>query len=693
MLYVTGTEARCGKSAICLGIADILLRTFEKGKVTFFRPLISCNPKKERDKDIELICSYLGIPYSSERFAYSMEEAEKLIAAGRHEEIIDGIMEKYKKLEREYDFILCEGTDFETSSATFEFDINAEIANNLGCPVLLVSSAKGKSPDQMISQIKLALDSILEKGGHTVGIIVNRVEGNKEELLEKLKKAFSSSLIYAIPEVPLLSSPRIKEIVKHMNAKVIYGEKLIERHVRSFVVAAMLLPNFLERIEEDSLIITPGDRSDIIVGCLSAISSLSMPTISGIMLTGGLVPPPSLRKLIEGYSDMVPILSVKENTFPAAIKVSSIRPEILPDDSEKIELALDVFEENVDAEMLLERILKERPKIITPKMFEHRLIELAKRKTVRIVLPEAEDERILKATEVILRKGIAKIILLGDPEKIKKKASIIGVNIEGAEIIDPKRSPKLYEYAKKYWELRRHKKVTFELSLDLMHDVNYFGTMMVYMGDADGMVSGAAHTTADTIRPALQIIKTKEGYSIISGIFFMCLKDRVLIYGDCAVNPDPDPEELAQIAIASAETAMQFGIEPKVALLSYSTGDSAKGKDVEKVKEAVRIAKSIIKEKGLPVELDGPMQYDAAADMEVAKRKMPESPVAGRATVFIFPDLDTGNNTYKAVQRSSGAVAIGPILQGLRRPVNDLSRGCTIKDIVNTVAITAIQAQ
>jgi len=367
-LYITGTEARCGKSAICLGIMELLLRNMEIEKVAFFRPLISPDPKTKKDNDIELIYKYFGlkVPYE-QRYAYTIEEADRMIADGLHDELMDGIMEKYKELEKKYEFILCEGTDFETSTSTFEFDINAEIANNLGCPVLLVSVAKGKNVDQIIRVIELATGSILEKGCHLMATIINRVPlKDKEEILEKVKERLSSDqLIYAVPDIAFLASPRIKEIIKHMDAKLLYGENLLEKHVHSFVVAAMLLPNFLERLEDNCLVITPGDRSDIIVACLSVISSLSMPNISGIMLTGGLIPESSIRKLLEGYSDIVPIISVKENTFPAAVKVNNIHPVISPNDTEKIELALEIFEDNVNTEELLEKILRERPEIIT----------------------------------------------------------------------------------------------------------------------------------------------------------------------------------------------------------------------------------------------------------------------------------------------------------------------------------------
>ena len=694
-LYVTGTEPRCGKSVICLGITELLLRSIPLDRIAFFRPLVKIDSEAGKDSDIQLIKECFGLKFSyKDSYAFTVKDADRMIANGLYDELMDGIMERYRNLEKDYDFVLCEGTDFDTSSA-FEFDINAEIAKNLGAPVLLVSCAKNKSIDQVIASVEQAKGSIIEKGCHLISVIVNRVSRDQKEiLLKKIKKIQDKELIFLIPDVPFLGSPRMKDIMKHMNAKLLYGEALLKRHVKSFVVAAMLLPNFLERIEDDCLIITPGDRSDVIVACLSVLTSASMPNISGIMLTGGLLPEPPIRKLIEGYADMIPVLSVKENTFPAAVKVNSIHPVISPDDTEKVELALDVFEDNVDIKKLSDLILKKRPDIVTPKRFEYSLIEWAKRDTKTIVLPEGEDERIIRAAEIIKRKGIARLIMLGNKESILQKAGIMGVDLRDIEILMPEESKRVREYAEIYYELRKHKRITMEFAYDLMlNDRNFFGTMMVYTEDADGMVSGAVHTTADTIRPAFQIIKTKPGFSIVSSIFFMCLKDRVLVYGDCAVNPDPNAQQLAEIAVASAQTAKQFGIEPRVAMISYSTGESGKGKDVEKVKQATILAKKMIAEMGLKVEIDGPMQYDAAVDPEVARIKMPESKVAGRATVFVFPDLDTGNTTYKAVQRSTGAIAIGPVLQGLRKPVNDLSRGCTVKDIVNTVAITAIQAQ
>jgi phosphate acetyltransferase len=321
-------------------------------------------------------------------------------------------------------------------------------------------------------------------------------------------------------------------------------------------------------------------------------------------------------------------------------------------------------------------------------MFEYELLERAKAAQRHIVLPEGEDPRVLRAAEILLRRGVVELTILGRSDDVRAAAAAIGVDLGEAHVVDPLASELRERYAATLFELRRSKGMTEEAALDLVGDPTYFGTLMVHAGDADGMVSGATHTTADTVRPAFQIIKAREGVSVVSSVFLMCLADRVLVYGDCAVNPKPTPEELADIAISSAETAAAFGIEPRVAMLSYSTGESGQGQDVD----AVRAATEAVRGRRPELPVEGPIQYDAAVDAGVAMLKLPDSDVAGRATVFVFPDLDTGNVAYKAVQRSAGAVAIGPVLQGLRKPVNDLSRGCTVPDIVNTVAITAIQA-
>jgi phosphate acetyltransferase len=452
----------------------------------------------------------------------------------------------------------------------------------------------------------------------------------------------------------------------------------------------MQLAKLLDRLEPGSLVITAGDRADILLGCLASLRSGTCPNLAGILLTGGLELPESIVRLMDGLRlPEFPVISASAGTWACTKTIEEIHPSVRAEDDRKIATTLGLFEENVDLDELENRVRLTRSTIVTPLRFEYELIARAKAKRQRIVLPEGKDERILRAAEILLRRGVADITLLGDPAELRELEGSLGLDLDGAEIIDPQHSELRGEFAKLYAELRSHKGVTEETANDIMADVSYFGTMLVHQGRADGMVSGAAHTTAHTIRPALEFIRTREGVSVVSSVFLMCLEDRVLVYGDCAVNPRPSAEELADIATSSTDTAALFGIEPRVAMLSYSTGESGSGEEVDKVRRATVLART----RRPDLSLEGPIQYDAAVDASVASKKLPESEVAGRATVFIFPDLNTGNNTYKAVQRSAGAVAIGPVLQGLRKPINDLSRGCTVPDIVNTVAVTAIQAQ
>jgi len=452
----------------------------------------------------------------------------------------------------------------------------------------------------------------------------------------------------------------------------------------------MQLRHVLEHMQDGVLIITPGDRADVILGSMMTLFSDKAPNIAGLILTGGLEPEPQVQKLIEGLkTPCFPIMSVDTDTYTTAMNISTVHPIISAENERKIALTLGLFESRVDLAELEKRIEVVRSTRVTPIMFEYELIERAKSEKKHIVLPEGNEERILRAAEILMRRDAVQLTLLGEIDEIKQKIATFGLDLRNVNIENPMSSERLDEFADTYYKLRQHKGISGEYSRDMMTDGNYFGTMMVHKGLADGMVSGALHTTQHTVRPAFEFIRAKEGFSIVSSVFLMCLADRVLVYGDCAVNPNPNPTQLADIAIASAETARMFGIEPRIAMLSYSTGESGEGEDVEKVKEATQLAKK----RRPDLKIEGPLQYDAAIDSSVAATKMADSEVAGHATVFIFPDLNTGNNTYKAVQRSANAVAIGPVLQGLNKPVNDLSRGCTVTDIVNTVAITAIQAQ
>lgn len=695
-LFITSAEDDSGKFVVALGVMEMLLRRFKR--VGFFRPIIT-DPNNEdgRDDDIHRILSHFEIDMAYEdSYAFTTEQVSDFISKGEEDLMYEKIIEKYDRINDQFDFVLCEGTDFKDSLASYAFDINAEICNNLKSPVLLVVNADQKTVDETLRTAELALDSFDQKKCHIAGMIVNRPDANdRKAILERLAKnrLAKDKLLYSLPNEPYLNMPTVSEVANVLGAEVLYGHDQLHRHVHTFTVAAMQLRNFINHIEQGALIITPGDRADVIVACLASLSSRTLAGISGILLTGNLRPEDSIRKLIEGFSEIIPILSTAQNTFETATSVSQIKSSILPDDKPKIRRALSIFENNVDIPALQDFVIKAESSVVTPKNFEYKLIQKAKQHRQRIVLPEGEEDRILLACEELVRRNVVEPVLLGRKDVIREKCIRLGLHLDDIEIIHHIKSECFDDFVDTFFEMRKHRGITRENAHDAMCDVSTYGTMMVHEGQVAGMVSGSINSTASTIRPALQIIKTIEGASIVSSVFFMCLEDRVLVYGDCAVCANPNAQQLAEIAISSALTAEAFEIEPIVALLSYSTGQSGKGEDVDKVREATELAQKIGREKYPHIKIDGPIQYDAAVDPRIAKTKMPDSEVAGKATVYVFPDLNTGNNTYKAVQRSAGVVAIGPVLQGLNHPVNDLSRGCTVPDIINTVAITAIQAQ
>lgn len=687
-LYLVALEPGSGKSLVLLGIMELLSKRIPK--LGFFRPVI--HQGTEPDNDIALIRSRYKLDCDYDmQYALTHEAANHLIAAGQYSEMLKQIIEKYKALEQQCDFVVCEGIDATNIDPAFVDNFDSRVANHLAAPILLVANGNQKTPQEIVNAVRAEREAFVEEGCAIVATMINRVAAAQlEQVRAELAAAWTyDDLVFALPDDELLLKPTIAEIAAALNAVLIQGDaERLNREAFTVKAAAMQLPNFLDRLQEGSLVVTPGDRADVVLGCLASTLSRRHPNVAGIVLTGGLGLDSRIQALIEGAGWTAPILSVETDTYETATQINAVRAEIRPN-SPKIASALGLFETHVDKAKLGDRISVSRSTRLTPLMFEYELIERARASRQHIVLPEGNEERLLRASEMLLRRGVAEITLLGDEAKIRGQIASLGVNLEQAQIINPTTSPWLEDYAATYFELRRHKGITPDNAHDVMQDASYFGTMMVYKGLADGMVSGAVHTTAHTIRPALEFIRTQPGVSIVSSVFLMGLDDRVLVYGDCAVNPNPNPQQLADIAISSAMTAQQFGIEPLVAMLSYSTGESGQGADVDKVKEATRIARELRPD----LKIEGPIQYDAAVDIGVAQTKLPGSEVAGHATVFIFPDLNTGNNTYKAVQRSANAVAIGPVLQGLKKPVNDLSRGCTVTDIVNTVAITAIQAQ
>jgi len=692
-LYIATSEAQSGKSLITLGLMELSLRKTSKAGI--FRPIIhQQDTDGEKDNHLNLILSHFNLNLDFEDcYAFTKEEAADLIGHGKIDELIERVISDYKRIEDQCDFVLIEGTDFLDEGAAFEFDLNAIIAKNLRSPVLIVQSGFDEVAHETLRNVNLAVDSFLTKECHVIGVVINRMNTEEVDKARKLlrKELQKDILLYLIPENKVLSSPTLQELVRQLHAEVLYGEDQLGGLAYGFTVAAMQIQHFLDYMKERYVIITPGDRADIIMATLQAHYSVHYPSVAGIVLTGGFKPASTVARILDGLPEIIPILSVPENTFLSAMRISDIRTKLTAENNDKIILSLKLFEEHIDTEEIEEKILGFEPQGMTPKMFNYILTKKAMDDRKHIVLPEGEDERILRAAENLLAREIVKITLLGDESEIRNRISRLGLKFpeKDFQIITPQAHPHFMSFVKELYKLRKHKGITLDVAYDLMSDVSYFGTMMVYNGEAAGMVSGAVHTTQHTIRPALQFVKTKPGYSVVSSVFFMCLEDRVLVYGDCAVNPNPDAAQLAEIAISSAETAVAFGIIPRVAMLSYSSGASGKGEEVEKVRKATQI----VKEKKSDLLVEGPIQYDAAVDPDVAKKKMPDSIVAGKATVLIFPDLNTGNNTYKAVQRETGAIAIGPVLQGLNKPVNDLSRGCTVEDIVNTVIITAIQSQ
>ncbi|MBF4491476.1 phosphate acetyltransferase [Flavobacterium sp. JLP] len=691
-IYIATSDQNSGKSIITLGLMSILIG--KTAKVGYFRPIIEDFIDGEQDNHIETVLSYFNLDIKFEdAYAITKSKLIKKKNKGKIGEVLDLIIEKYKKLEERFDFVLVEGTSFTGEGTSIELDLNVLIAKNLGIPTIIIGSGIGKTLEELVDSLYLVYDSFKVKDVEVLSVFANKVQPENLELVTKsLQKSLPSNvLINTIPLISSLNNPTMQEIVNELDAKVLFGENYLNNEIGHFSVGAMQLHNYLVHLHDNALVITPGDRSDIILGALQANESVNYPTISGIILTGNIVPEESILKLIEGLSAIVPIIAVDGGTYHITNRIGAIRSEIYANNTHKIETSIITFEKYVDNDALSERLITFEAEGMTPKMFQYNMVKRARQHRKHIVLPEGNDERIIIAASRLLAMDVVDISIIGDKKQIESKVAELGISFDFSKvnIINPIESELYEDYANTYYELRKAKNVSITMARDLMEDVSYFGTMMVYKGHADGMVSGAAHTTQHTILPALQFIKTKPNSSVVSSVFFMCLEDRVSVFGDCAINPNPTAEQLAEIAISSAESSAAFGIEPKIAMLSYSSGASGKGDEVDKV----RTATEIVKRKRPDLKIEGPIQYDAAVDRAVGKSKMPDSEVAGQASVLIFPDLNTGNNTYKAVQRETGALAIGPMLQGLNKPVNDLSRGCTVDDIINTVVITAIQAQ
>ncbi|TKV58267.1 phosphate acetyltransferase [Nakamurella flava] len=680
-VFVVAPEGQTGKSAVAYGLLVLLSR--QVGRVGVFRPVTAS--LSEPDPVVELLLSHPAVEQeASTAFAVTYDDVHADLDAAMSR-IVDG----YGRLLADYDALVVIGSDYTDISTGTEWSVNSAIAANLGAPVVLVVSGRDRTPEEVAATVGHARGDLQHAHVSPVAVFANRVAaefvGPTRELL-----ATTGLVCGVLPEVPLLTAPTVAQIQQAIGATLLRGNpEWLQRESLGFVVAAMSLPNVLVRMREAYTIIAPGDRTDVLPALLLAHQSGTFPALAAIILNGGYRPPDPVVQLIDGVDSDLPILLTDGGTFDTATRLAAVRGRLTADSRVKLQTALRTFDEAVDGQALLDAIDVGESDVVTPLMFQYRLIERARTDRKRVVLPESDDDRILQAADSLLRLRVADLVLLGEEAAVRSRASSLGLDISGASIVSPNDPELVATFAAEYARLRTHKGMTVERAAEIVCDVSYFGTMMVHLGMADGMVSGAAHTTAHTIKPSFEIIKTVPGTKIVSSVFLMCLADEVLVYGDCAVNPDPTSEQLADIAISSATTAAAFGIDPRVAMLSYSTGTSGSGADVEKV----RLATDLVHEQRPDLLVEGPIQYDAAVDASVARTKLPDSQVAGRATVLIFPDLNTGNNTYKAVQRSAGAIAIGPVLQGLNKPVNDLSRGALVADIVNTVAITAIQAQ
>ena len=747
-VFVAAPEGDTGKSTVALGLLRILAGTVQR--VGVFRP-VTVAPRANgeeptRDRILEMLLQHTTVDLD-------YEDCIGVTNARVHEDrdaALTEIVDRYQVVARECDVVVILGTDYTGVPSPAEFDFNATLAVNLGAPVLLVLRASGREPEEIATNARLTLDQLRADHAHPIGVVANRCDVDDLEAIQSELDSLDVPA-WTLPNLPFLTAPTMGELMEAVGGSLYSGDPaLLDREVMAVMVGGMTGDRILERLVDGMVVIVPADRTDAVLAIMGAHAAEGFPALAGMIWNGGLRPNEAMDRLVHGMRSTLPIVCTEHGTYDTARLAADTQGRVYSGSGRKVETALSLMEKHVDTEELLARLRVDTPDVMTPQMFEHQLLERARADRRHIVLPEGDDDRILHAAGRLLRRDVADLTILGDVDAIRRRADELGINLSGAQLLDPRTSEHAEKFAVEYAELRKHKGMTMDVARDRILDISYFATMMVHTGLADGMVSGAAHTTAHTIRPALEIIRTRPGVKTVSSVFLMCLSDHVLAFGDCAVVPDPTAEQLADIALSSAETASRFGIDPRVALLSYSTGDSGSGADVDKVRDATAIVRSRIAEaaaadgdsaagtepatdsdcgtepatdsdpgsepatdpdassdpaaaaiaaagdssaSAADLLVDGPLQFDAAIDPTVAKKKMPDSPVAGRATVLVFPDLNTGNNTYKAVQRTAGAVAIGPVLQGLRKPINDLSRGALVEDIVNTVAITAVQAQ
>lgn len=692
-LFLVPSGAGVGLTSLALGLVRAL---DERGvRVAFYKPIAQTraeDPSLERSTFFVRKTSTL-----SPAPPVALEQAERLLASGRADELWERVVHGFHQSAQDADVVIVEGLVENHASAGDEGELNRELVRTLSAEVIVVAALGTTAREDVEARIELTASRYGGfRSGRVIGTIINRVPVSSgkprsmrpAELAERAVPGFRAELnvLGMIPENSELLACRTLDIARHLSAEIVHEGELGGRRVRKISLLARTVDNLVETLNAGSLLITPGDRTDVVL--LVALAAANQIPIAGLVLTGGLEIPARILELCRPALETgLPVLRVPTNSWETATALAQMSTEIPIDDLERAQRAMDYIAPYIDADWIARHTHVPLEVRLSPAAFCYRLAESARALNKRIVLPEGTEPRTVKAAAICAARGIARCVLLGNGDQVRRVAEAQEIELpDGVEILDPARLRA--NYVAPLVELRKHKGLTVHAATELLEDNVWLGTMMLALGEVDGLVSGAVHSTANTIRPALQIIKTKSDAKVVSSVFFMCLPEQVVVYGDCAVIPDPDAETLADIAIQSADSAARFGIVPRVAMLSYSTGESGTGSDVDKVRDATHIARS----KRPDLLIDGPLQYDAAAIPDVAATKAPDSPVAGRATVFVFPDLNTGNTTYKAVQRSAHVTSIGPMLQGLRRPVNDLSRGALVEDIVYTIAITAIQA-
>ena len=690
-LYLAPCGAKVGLTSVALGLVRAL---DNRGvRVAFCKPIgqpAAHTTGPERSTHFVRATTSLRPP-----LPISLDEAERLISSDRTDELMERVMRDFHESSANADVVVVEGLAH-SSDMPIGAALNAQLVRTLSAQVILAGSLAGLSIEEFDERLEVAATQYGGlNSGTIIGCIINHVPDPQKLPLNALRDSLAAKsrllergsfhLIGAIPPNPDLTACRAIDIARHLGGEVLNEGEIQSRRVKKISVLARTVPNMLHTFQAGTILVTPVDRSDVIMAV--ALAALKTP-IAGLVLTGGFDLDQRVWNLsAPGLETGLPVIRVESNSWETATRLHQMDPEVPQDDIERVQLGMDHVALYIDADWIASRAAIPVETRMSPAAFCYRVTERARAAEKRIVLPEGDEPRTIRAAALCAQRNIARCILLGNPEEIQRVAAGLEVELpNNLEILDP--SLLRANCVGPLVEMRKNKGLTPDDAAELLKDNVWLGTVMLAQAEVDGLVSGAVHSTANTIRPALQIIKTKAGAKVVSSIFFMCLPDQVLVYGDCAVNPDPNAETLADIAIQSADSAERFGIPARVAMISYSTGESGSGADVDKVREATRIAKT----KRPDLLLDGPLQYDAASMADVAATKAPDSPVAGRATVFIFPDLNTGNTTYKAVQRSANVISIGPMLQGLRRPVNDLSRGALVEDIVYTIAITAIQA-